>query len=529
MEMIENRDHYDVRSSTYSGGLRDDRIDTPSYEQLINDVTTVSTPASLMHLYGISVTWIIGSDNSPSKLAVYEYFGRHEVGRPHGNSRETLMTAPYVRTPCATFEAVSQKLKKQRPQEVYNDLIDTMEVDEAPRNTRVVHNKKAAERREQRAANGKATCHNFADEIQTVFTMSQSDDFVRYVVLSRSRVPSVILYTDRQLREVKSFCFNRAEGSVLGFDKTYNLGSMYVTPSVYKNVALIRRRTRECPIFMGPVFVHGHSDFDTYAQFFGELSAKTVDCNSQQLTLGSDDELAVKKCFAHYFPRSSIVTCSLHLKENVGRKLDELLGSSSTLRKKLFDSLFGSGGLIDCDDIASFDACVESFRSGLLSSAPSQFIDYFDGRLLSLMRQNVVIGPGFSKWTNNNCESINHSLKQSIEWQPQQLPELIDTIRGLVQGQYNDADRALCGLGDYALRDTHARHRITTEVWRSMSAHQRQRAADSCFKVVTTHVTSTDGTITVPTTPGAGKKPHQVKRSRNERSRTVKKLKLDTK
>ena len=48
------------------------------------------------------------------------------------------------------------------------------------------------------------------------------------------------------------------------------------------------------------------------------------------------------------------------------------------------------------------------------------------GLLFSLMRQNVVIGPGFSKWTHNNCESINHSLKQSIEWQPQQLPKVID-------------------------------------------------------------------------------------------------------
>ena len=59
-------------------------------------------------------------------------------------------------------------------------------------------------------------------------------------------------------------------------------------------------------------------------------------------------------------------------------------------------------------------------------------------------------------------------------------------------------------------------------MWKSMSAHQRQRAADLCFKVVTSHDTSTNGAITVPTTPGAGKKPHQVKRSRNERLQAVK-------
>ena len=36
--------------------------------------------------------------------------------------------------------------------------------------------------------------------------------------------------------------------------------------------------------------------------------------NFLQFTLGSDDELAVKKCFSHYFPRSLIVICSLHQK-----------------------------------------------------------------------------------------------------------------------------------------------------------------------------------------------------------------------
>jgi len=391
----------------------------------------------------------------------------------------------------------------------------------------IVIYKKAAERRADRETKGITTCHNFADEIQTIFTMTQSDDFVRCVVLSQSRVPSILLFTDRQMREVKSFCFNRSEGSVLGFDKTYNLGSMYVTPSVYKNVALVRRRTGDSPLFIGPTFIHGHSDFDTYSHFFGQLSAKTVDCNSQQLTLGSDDELAVKKCFKHFFPRASVVTCSLHLKENVGRKLDELLGNTSPLRATLFSALFGVGGLIDCEDIVSYDACVDSFRVGLLADAPTKFVEYFESRLVALMRDNVVVGPGFNKWTNNNCESINHALKQSIEWQPQQLPQLIDTIRGLVQGQYSDADRAMCGLGDYALRSSLAHKRVTVDAWKSMSVQQRQHASDACFRLSASQVTSTDAAIAVSTTPGAGKKPHQVKRSRNERSKNVKKIKLD--
>jgi len=64
--------------------------------------------------------------------------------------------------------------------------------------------------------------------------------------------------TDRQLHEVKSFCFKQPDGSDLGFDKTFNLGTMFVTRSVYKNSALVRRRSNESPIFIGPLFIHGH-------------------------------------------------------------------------------------------------------------------------------------------------------------------------------------------------------------------------------------------------------------------------------
>ena len=89
---------------------------------------------------------------------------------------------------------------------------------------------------------------------------------------------------------------------MIGVDKTYNLGSVYVTTCIYKNVALDRKRTGDSPIFIGPVFIHAHSDTETYADFFGHLSSKFIGCDFQALTLGSDDELALRKCLTHFFP-----------------------------------------------------------------------------------------------------------------------------------------------------------------------------------------------------------------------------------
>ena len=143
--------------------------------------------------------------------------------------------------------------------------------------------------------------------------------------------------------------------------------------------------------------------------------------------------------------------------------------------------------------------------------------------LVELMRQNTAAGR--PTWTNNNCESMNHVLKQCLQWRPHQLPDLIDKLRSLVDGQYADADRAMCGLGDYVLRPEYARHRQTVDVWRQMSCNQRRKAAEACFKLprLLTSSTSTDGTLTVPITPGGGKKINQRKMKRAERTVTVRK------
>ena len=70
-------------------------------------------------------------------------------------------------------------------------------------------------------------------------------------------MPSVTLYTEHKIHELKAFCFNGSRGSVLSFDKTFNLGAIYVTVAVYKNLAVVRRKTSEHPLFIGPLYLHG--------------------------------------------------------------------------------------------------------------------------------------------------------------------------------------------------------------------------------------------------------------------------------
>ena len=61
-----------------------------------------------------------------------------------------------------------------------------------------------------------------------------------------------------------------------------------------------------------------------------------------------------------------------------------------------------------------------------------------------------------------------------MQWRPQQLPDLIEKLRELVTCQYVEAARAICGRGDLMLVPALARHRLTVDVWRTMSPIQRQ-------------------------------------------------------
>ena len=89
----------------------------------------------------------------------------------------------------------------------------------------------------------------------------------------------------------------------------------------------------------------------------------------------------------------------------------------------------------------------------------------------------------------------------------------------LINGQHLEADRALIGLGDFELQSPHVKHRVTVDAWRAMSETQRLHLSNACFKWSTVpSATSTDGTFTVPLTPGAGKKRQQRKRRRMDKA-----------
>jgi len=92
--------------------------------------------------------------------------------------------------------------------------------------------------------------------------------------------------------------------------------------------------------------------------------------------------------------------------------------------------------------------------------------------------------------------------------------------------QYAEADRAICGRGNFILRPSHQKRRLAITDWKVLSESQRQRVRLAVFYLInegvagTKQSTSTNGNLTVLHHPDAGKKLGSRRQPRADRTVT---------
>lgn len=116
---------------------------------------------------------------------------------------------------------------------------------------------------------------------------------VREIFLTPNKPPSVIVYSDEQLEDMKSNCIG-PNGSVIGIDRTFNLGPCFVTTTTYKNVKILKRETLQNPIFLGPIFLQWDGESNSYFKILCHLNSKLGFPSG--LKVGSDEEKSHQKC-----------------------------------------------------------------------------------------------------------------------------------------------------------------------------------------------------------------------------------------
>ncbi|XP_076039143.1 uncharacterized protein LOC143024181 isoform X2 [Oratosquilla oratoria] len=409
--------------------------------------------------------------------------------------------------------------------------------DMAPRDRKQVENVKYALNKQERKESGKVGHQtNLADEIVSLVRdiSGREHEFIKELVHIGGQPPSVILYTAEQLHD-----FATSEKTVFGVDRTFNLGPCFVTLIVYKSKKLLRKSSQENPVMLGPIYLHWNATFFTYTRFFTHISAKlaekgmknldSITLGLSDLIIGSDEELALNKATKHSFPGATLLLCTRHLEENAKRHLNAE-STEQSKKQETINEIFGRNGLLTMDDSYEFDEKYQRMRLKFDKDFP-RFAKYYSEKLVPALRSHVFQPQRKHnlpfKWTNNNCKSMNHIFKLQIDWKPQKITDLIDTLERIVQLQYQDMKRALYGEGSYQLAPGYSTHKIARIIWISKSKNEKEALFMKFLKSKAKqrskeqYVTSIDGLYTIPRMPRVAKKPCQTKRPRNAKTRTI--------
>ncbi|GFN97800.1 hypothetical protein PoB_002430600 [Plakobranchus ocellatus] len=126
----------------------------------------------------------------------------------------------YVRTKPQVIDKIKKEVIVKKVGEIYSSNEDVLE---GPSNRRQIYNIKAQSQTKSQVI-PKA---NFADQVSALEELQHTMPFEKLIVRQYKKVPSVILYTEEQISDIKRFCCPpvTAESTVLGFDKTFNLSN----------------------------------------------------------------------------------------------------------------------------------------------------------------------------------------------------------------------------------------------------------------------------------------------------------------
>ena len=320
--------------------------------------------------------------------------------------------------------------------------------------------------------------------------LSTTEAFIRSVEAAPE--PMCVLSTDQQLYNMERFC-TQSPSSVL---PTFNLGDFYVTPTTFHNL-LVKNRQGCHPIISGPILIYRTKEFEPFHYFASTL----VRLNPNIMNLksfGTDGESQLIKAFQVVFPHAVHLRCSNHLRQNVKDKL-HALAIPQNLWKEFLSDIFGQQvgtqyekGLVDSESPEVFKnalARLESRWNNLESSVSErdpQFHSWFAQYKMDLIANSVlppvrekagyVSGKIGEKFTTNVSESLNHVIKQEVEWKESKLPILVEHLKAITNQHEAEMEKPVIGRGEWKFIELYKHFEVDNRIWfPKMSLECRQK------------------------------------------------------
>ena len=303
-------------------------------------------------------------------LVQYLFQGKEhavDVILPHGNAKHKK---PYHRILASTRDALKISSSNETPKQVLDkayssvgDVTKARSIGQLPRgptdlyNARFSSKQKSRKDKEVEGINGIwALLEKAKREEET----SSDAIFIRECRVHPDFL--AILATNRQLDDLKRFCTNPKDFCIFGVDPTFNIfdENISLTVTTYRNLKLHNKTTNTPPVFIGPLLMHQHKDWKTYARFGNFL---TTECSELEglLACGTDGEKALIDGLKRNFRLALFLRCFSHFKDNLRRELKKR-GIPTNAIEDFIAEIFGKQqgttlyqGLVDCNSEDEFD------------------------------------------------------------------------------------------------------------------------------------------------------------------------------
>lgn len=213
---------------------------------------------------------------------------RFAVGK-HGN--RTTSNMPHIRTKESTrFKAAVAAEKLGPKRALFQARKEAGSICTVDSISSVPRNRKQVEHLSRRPAEQISK-----DPLAAVLELQKTTflGFIREVVCND--LPTVMLFTDRQLKNIVEFCCHSKVNQVseLGVDVTFQLGPFYLLLTTFKNTILQVKRGNNHPSFLGPVMICLTKEETTYLSFIYCLHCELPGLCEFLSATRTDDERAL--------------------------------------------------------------------------------------------------------------------------------------------------------------------------------------------------------------------------------------------
>ena len=319
--------------------------------------------------------------------------------------------------------------------------------------------------------------------------------FIREIVCNN--LPTVMLFTDRQLNNIVKFCCHRRPSQVseLGVDLTFQLGPFYLLVTSYKNTILKVKGTDRHPCCIGPVMICLTKEETTYLSFIHCLNREIPGFSEHLHATGTDGERALINALGAGFQRAAPLPCYIHSERNVrakGRKL----GLSSALVERICQDLYRQGGgLIWSSSREAFDVRAKVLMEEWDTLERSEkggrpmFAEYFRAHKLEDMQTRMAryvmkgLGLGNKPYHQNIPESINDMLKDWSNFVPQEMDKFIVSVYDFLESFNQEEELAWFQLSEKWEVCPQFQHHLCSKSHGEMTPEERKAFMQKVDKV----------------------------------------------